>query len=104
MKIGIIGGDAAPGAVVIDTGTYYPQQRDGRIAAIDDAATKRIVRVLIDELGFDTVDADGLDESWRRQPGTSAHGSRGDADNEGPWAPIGEMRTRRGAEHRRQGD
>lgn len=27
---------AAPGAVVIDTNNYYPQQRDGRIAAIED--------------------------------------------------------------------
>lgn len=28
--------EAADGAVVIDTGNYYPQQRDGRIAAIED--------------------------------------------------------------------
>ncbi|OKI45931.1 NADP oxidoreductase [Streptomyces sp. TSRI0281] len=120
---------AAPGAAVIDTGNYYPQQRDGRIAAIedglsesrwteqqighpvikafngtyaqdildrgrpqgspgrqalpvagDDAAAKRAVRDLIDELGFDTVDAGGLDESWRQQPGTPVYGSQGDVD------------------------
>ncbi|MCM2416079.1 NAD(P)-binding domain-containing protein [Streptomyces sp. RKAG290] len=118
---------AAEGAVVIDTGNYYPQQRDGRIAAIedglpesrwtegqighpvikafngtyaqdilsngtpagtadrqalpvagDDAAAKQTVRDLIDELGFDTVDAGGLDTSWRQQPGTPVYGNRGD--------------------------
>ncbi|MGC5342033.1 NADPH-dependent F420 reductase [Streptomyces sp. DT171] len=120
---------AADGVAVIDTGNYYPQQRDGRIAAIeeglpeslwtqerighpvikafngtyaqdildngrpqgspgrqalpvagDDQAAKRLVRDLIDELGFDTVDAGGLDESWRQQPGTPVYGNQGDAD------------------------
>ncbi|WP_371599533.1 NADPH-dependent F420 reductase [Streptomyces sp. NBC_00564] len=116
--------EAADGAVVIDTGNYYPQRRDGRIAAIeddgltesrwtaqqightvikafngtyaqdildrprpegapdrvalpvagDDEAAKRVVRALIDELGFDTVDAGGLDDSWRQQPGTPVYG------------------------------
>lgn len=109
---------AAEGAAVIDTGNYYPQQRDGRIAAIedglpesrwtetqiahpvikafngtyaqdiitrglpvagDDAAAKAAVRELIDELGFDTVDAGGLDTSWRQQPGTPVYGNQGDA-------------------------
>lgn len=118
---------AAEGAAVIDTGNYYPQQRDGRIAAIedglpesrwtetqighpvikafngtyaqdiitrglpagtagrlalpvagDDAAAKATVRELIDELGFDTVDAGGLDTSWRQQPGTPVYGNQGD--------------------------
>jgi predicted dinucleotide-binding enzyme len=27
---------------------------------------------LVDELGFDPVDASGLDDSWRQQPGTPA--------------------------------
>lgn len=125
---GILDG-AAPGAAVIDTGNYYPQQRDGRIEAIedglpesrwteqqigrpvikafngtyaqdildrgrpqgspgrqalpvagDDQAAKQTVRDLIDELGFDTVDAGGLDESWRQQPGTPVYGSQGDVD------------------------
>ncbi|QNE73341.1 NADP oxidoreductase [Streptomyces finlayi] len=120
---------AAPGAVVIDTGNYYPQQRDGRIDAIeeglpesrwteqqighpvikafngtyaqdildrgtpagtpgrqalpvagDDPAAKQTVRNLIDELGFDTVDAGGLDDSWHQQPGTPVYGSQGDVD------------------------
>ncbi|MFB8052591.1 MULTISPECIES: NADPH-dependent F420 reductase [Streptomyces] len=46
----------------------------------DDPAAKRAVRDLIDELGFDTVDGGGLDDSWRQQPGTPVYGNRGDAD------------------------
>lgn len=115
---------AAEGVAVIDTGNYYPQQRDGRIAGIedegltesrwtaqqightvikafngtyaqdildrhrpagapdrmalpvagDDEAAKRVVRALIDDLGFDTVDAGGLDDSWRQQPDTPVYG------------------------------
>ncbi|MEV7340296.1 NAD(P)-binding domain-containing protein [Streptomyces sp. NPDC093544] len=115
---------AADGVTVIDTGNYYPQQRDGKIAAIeddgltesrwtaqqighpvikafngiyaqnlldrprpagaadrialpvagDDETAKRVVRALIDELGFDTVDAGSLDDSWRQQPGTPVYG------------------------------
>ncbi|MFF5705087.1 NADPH-dependent F420 reductase [Streptomyces sp. NPDC012794] len=118
---------AADGFIVIDTGNYYPRQRDGRIAAVedegltesrwterrlghpvvkafngtyaadiidrprpaghperialpvagDDEAAKKTVRALIDELGFDTVDAGGLDESWRQQPDTPVYGLRG---------------------------
>ncbi|TMU98187.1 MULTISPECIES: NADPH-dependent F420 reductase [unclassified Streptomyces] len=45
----------------------------------DDPKTKRTVRDLIDELGFDTVDAGSLDESWRQQPGTPVYGLRGNA-------------------------
>ncbi|GHD94897.1 hypothetical protein GCM10010508_57470 [Streptomyces naganishii JCM 4654] len=117
---------AAEGLVVIDTGNYYPRQRDGRIAGIedegltesrwterhlghpvikafngtyaqdlldrprpagdpgrlalpvagDDEAAKAKVRALIDEIGFDTVDAGGLDDSWRQQPGTPVYGLR----------------------------
>ncbi|WP_285896595.1 NADPH-dependent F420 reductase [Streptomyces sp. Vc74B-19] len=122
--------EAADGLVVIDTGNYYPQQRDGRIAGIedegltesrwtegqighpvikafngtyaqdlldrhrpagdpermalpvagDDKAAKRKVRDLIEELGFDTVDAGGIDDSWRQQPGTPVYGLRGSVD------------------------
>ena len=35
---------------------------------------------LLDELGFDGVDAGGLDESWRQQPGTPVYGTDLDAD------------------------
>ena len=108
--------------VVIDTGNYYPQLRDGRIAAIEsgmlesqwvaehlgrpvvkafnnivakslrekgapagspgrialcvagDAPEARAVALrLLDELGFDPVDAGPLDESWRQQPGSPAY-------------------------------
>jgi hypothetical protein len=108
--------------VVVDTGNYYPQQRDGRIAGIetgltesrwveqqlghpvikafnniyarhllergkpagtpgrialpvagDDAAAKAGVLKLVDELGFDAVDAGGLDDSWRQQPGSPVY-------------------------------
>ncbi|MFF7447049.1 MULTISPECIES: NAD(P)-binding domain-containing protein [unclassified Streptomyces] len=42
----------------------------------DDEPAKAKVRALIDELGFDTVDAGGLDESWRQQPNTPVYGLR----------------------------
>ncbi|WP_308108820.1 NADPH-dependent F420 reductase [Streptomyces antimicrobicus] len=45
----------------------------------DDEAAKKTVRSLIDELGFDTVDAGGLDDSWRQQPGTPVYGLRAGA-------------------------
>ncbi|KOU76981.1 NADP oxidoreductase [Streptomyces sp. MMG1533] len=122
--------EAADGAAVVDTGNYYPRQRDGKIVEIDDEgltesrwtqrqlghpvikafngtyaqdlldrprpagapdrmalpvagddeAAKRKVRALIDELGFDTVDAGGLDDSWRQQPDTPVYGLRADTD------------------------
>lgn len=127
LPAGVLDG-AAEGAVVIDTGNYYPQQRDGRIAEIeegttesrwvegqlghpvvkafngiyaqhlldhhapagtpgrvalpvagDDPAAKAVVIALLDELGFDGVDAGGLDESWRQQPGTPVYGADLDA-------------------------
>ncbi|MGW6885991.1 NADPH-dependent F420 reductase [Streptomyces goshikiensis] len=48
--------------------------------AADDEAAKKVVRALIDELGFDTVDAGGLDDSWRQQPGTPVYGLRAGVD------------------------
>lgn len=114
---------------VIDTGNYYPQQRDGRIAGIedgltesrwverqlgrpviktfnniyakhlqdngkpkgapgrialpiagDDTAAKAKVVALVDAIGFDPVDAGGLDESWRQQPGTPVYTQDYDAE------------------------
>ncbi|WP_338104210.1 NADPH-dependent F420 reductase [Streptomyces barkulensis] len=125
LPSGLLDG-AAPGAAVIDTGNYYPRQRDGRIDAIedegltesrwterqighpvvkafngtyaqdildrprpagdpgrmalpvagDDEDAKRRVRDLVEEMGFDTVDAGGIDDSWRQQPGTPVYGLR----------------------------
>ncbi|MDJ1640366.1 NADPH-dependent F420 reductase [Streptomyces pakalii] len=46
----------------------------------DDPTAKQAVRDLIDELGFDTVDGGGLDDSWRQQPGTPVYGNRGGVD------------------------
>lgn len=110
--------------VVIDTGNYYPRERDGRIDEIeagvtesrwvaeqlgrsvikafnnihakdllelgrppgaaarialpvagDDGKAKQAVMRLVNELGFDAVDAGGLDDSWRQQPGTPVYGT-----------------------------
>lgn len=115
--------------VVVDTGNYYPQQRDGQIAGIedgmvesrwvseqlgrpvvkafnniyaehllklgkpsrapgrialpvagDDDRAKFVVLKLVDELGFDGVDAGRLDDSWRQQPGTPVYAADLDAD------------------------
>ncbi len=120
---------AKPGAPVIETNNYYPQQRDGRIDAIedgtaesvwvsellgapvykvfngifwkhllengvprgtagrialpvagDDPAGKKIVMDLVDEIGFDAVDAGTLAESWRQQPNTPVYGTDLDVD------------------------
>jgi 8-hydroxy-5-deazaflavin:NADPH oxidoreductase len=117
-----------PGAPVIETNNYYPQQRDGEIAAIEDGqvesawvsdqigapvykvfngiwwkhllesgkpsgTAKRIalpiagedgpgrdlLRDLVDQLGFDPVDAGPISESWRQQPGTPVYGKDFDA-------------------------
>lgn len=130
LPSGVLDG-AADGVAVIDTNNYYPRQRDGRIAAIedegltesrwterhlghpvikafngtyaqdilerprpagapdrlalpvagDDEAAKAKVRTLIDDLGFDTVDAGGIDESWRQQPDTPVYGLRSGVEN-----------------------
>ncbi len=51
-------------------------QGPGRLAlpvAGDDARAKQVVMQLVNELGFDGVDDDGLDNSWRQQPGTPVY-------------------------------
>jgi len=53
-----------------------PRGAPARIAlpvAGDAPETKAAVLRLVDELGFDPVDAGSLDESWRQQPGTPAY-------------------------------
>jgi predicted dinucleotide-binding enzyme len=60
-----------------------PKGAPGRIAlpvAGDDKRAKEIVIRLLDELGFDGVDAGGLDESWRQQPGTPVYTTDFDAE------------------------
>ena len=120
---------ASKDVVVVDTGNYYPRQRDGRIEEIesgtiesrwvsrqlgrpvvkafnniyakhleehgkpagtpgrialpvagDDDRAKKVVMRLVDELGFDPVDAGTLDESWRQQPGTPVYATDLDAN------------------------
>ena len=133
--------------VVVDTGNYYPQQRDGRIAGIEDGMTesgwvsqqlgrpvvkafnniyaehllksgrpagtpgrialpvagdderaKSVVLELINELGFDGIDAGGLDNSWRQQPGTPVYGA--DFDAEGVRRALASASKERKAEWR----
>jgi 8-hydroxy-5-deazaflavin:NADPH oxidoreductase len=48
--------------------------------AADDPAAKQQVMGLVDELGFDPLDAGSLAESWRQQPGTPVYNTRLDAD------------------------
>jgi len=61
----------------------------GRIAlpvAADDRAAKDAVMALVDALGFDPVDAGGLDDSRRQEPGTEVYGA--DLDAEGTRAAL----------------
>jgi predicted dinucleotide-binding enzyme len=60
-----------------------PAGTPGRISlpvAGDDAAAKQKVMALVEELGFDAVDAGTLHQSWRQQPGTPAYGADLPAD------------------------
>ncbi|RKS80035.1 hypothetical protein CLV35_0454 [Motilibacter peucedani] len=128
LPAGVLDGAAADGAFV-DTGNYYPRERDGRIDAIedgtpetrwveqqlgrplvkafnniyaqslqdngkpagtpgrialpvagDDEAAKAKVLALVEELGFDAIDAGGIDESWRQQPGSPVYTKDFDAE------------------------
>lgn len=60
-----------------------PAGTPGRIAlpiAGDDWRAKELVMKLIDELGFDPIDAGSLAESWRQQPGTPVYTADNDAE------------------------
>ncbi|HXQ72166.1 MAG TPA: hypothetical protein VN844_16845, partial [Pyrinomonadaceae bacterium] len=132
---------------VVDTGNYYPQQRDGKIDGIEQGATesrwvseqlgrpvikafnniyadhllrlgrpsgtsgrialpvagddkqaKARVLELVDELGFDGVDAGSIDESWRQQPDTPVYGT--DFDAEGVKRGLSEASPERKPEWR----
>jgi predicted dinucleotide-binding enzyme len=136
--------DVPDTVVVVDTGNYYPQQRDGGIDAIESGTTesrwvserlgrpvvkafnniyarhllergkprgvpgrialpvagdnrhaKEIVIRLLDELGFDGVDAGTLDESWRQQPATPVYGT--DLDAAGVRKALSEASPKRSA-------
>lgn len=119
-----------PGAPVIETNNYYPQQRDGEIAAIEDGQTESewvaeqigapvykvfngiwwkhllekglpsgtpnrialpvagadgpgrdVVHAIVDQLGFEPVNAGPISESWRQQPGKPVYGKDFNADD-----------------------
>jgi len=81
-----------------------PKGAAGRIAlpvAGDDRRAKDVVIRLLDELGFDGVDAGSLDESWRQQPGTPVYGT--DLDAEGVRKGLAEAKPERGAAFRAGG-
>jgi len=53
---------------------------------------------LVDELGFDAVDAGGLDESWRQQPSTPVYAT--DLDAEGVRSALAAAKWERTPEWR----
>ncbi len=78
-----------------------PAGAPGRIAlpvAGDDDAAKAVAMRLVDELGFDAVDAGGLDESWRQQPGSPVYTA--DLDAEGVRRALSEASPERAPEFR----
>ena len=54
--------------------------RRGLVIAGDDAQAKATVSALLDQFGFDVVDAGPLSEGWRIQPDTPGYGPRRSAD------------------------
>jgi predicted dinucleotide-binding enzyme len=138
-----------PGAPVIETNNYYPQQRDGEIAAIEsgqvesawvsdqigapvykvfngiywkhllekgtpsgtpnrialpiagaDGEGRELVHGVVDQLGFDPVDAGPISESWRQQPGTPVYGK--DFNVADTRAALAEAKPERTSEWRAQ--
>lgn len=61
-------------------------------------AAKLVVLKLINELGFDGVDAGRLDQSWRQQPGTPVYGT--DLDANGVLRALGAASEERPAQFR----
>ena len=81
-----------------------PAGAAGRIAlpvAGDNGAAKAVVLRLVDELGFDGVDAGGLDQSWRQQPGTPVYTK--DFDAAGVKRALAEARPDRTPDWRATG-
>jgi predicted dinucleotide-binding enzyme len=54
--------------------------RRALVIAGDDAKAKTSVTELLDQFGFDAVDAGAAKDSWRIQPGTPAYGPRRNAE------------------------
>jgi hypothetical protein len=61
-----------------------------------------VVLKLVDELGFDGVDAGGLDDSWRQQPGTPVYAA--DFDAEGVRRALASANKERQPEWRAKSD
>ena len=54
----------------------HPKGSEGRVAlpvSGDDVRTKQLAIALLNDMGFDAIDAGPLSESWRYQPGTPAY-------------------------------
>ncbi|WP_435210300.1 NADPH-dependent F420 reductase [Streptomyces sp. bgisy034] len=78
-----------------------PEGSSDRLAlpvAGDDPAAKGEAMGLVEEMGFDTVDAGGLDDFWRQQPGTPVYGLR--ADSKGVIEELAAAGPERGPEFR----
>jgi 8-hydroxy-5-deazaflavin:NADPH oxidoreductase len=73
-------------------------ERIGLPVAGDDQAAKSTVMALVEELGFDAVDAGGLDDSWRQQPGTPVYAT--DLDVDGVRRALADARPDRPSEFR----
>ena len=79
-----------------------PSGTPGRTAlpvAGDDASAKAVVIKLINQLGFDAVEAGGLDDSWRMQMGTPVSG-HSELDSEGVRKALAATSPERPAEWR----
>jgi predicted dinucleotide-binding enzyme len=80
------------------TAVSVPEAVRGVPVAGDDKAARAVVLKLVDELGFDAIDAGGLDESWRQQPGTPVYAT--DLDAEGLRRALSEAKKERTSEWR----
>ena len=79
-----------------------PRGANDRVAlpvAGDVPAAKAIVMELVDAIGFDPLDAGGLDDSWRQQPGTPVYCR--DYDLPGVRRALSEARKESTPEYRR---
>ena len=82
-----------------------PAGTAGRIAlpvAGDDPGAKETVMSLIEELGFDAVDAGTLADSWRQQPGTPVYAQ--DFDKPGVEAALKQAESDKVATYRTAAD
>ena len=82
-----------------------PSGTAGRIAlpvAGDDPRSKELVLGLIDDLGFDGVDAGTLADSWRQQPGTPVYAT--DLDADGVKSALAQVDAERITDYREQAD